>query len=215
MSVVIDVLPLQEAFAGSLRDKVRAMCPPPPREQRQYGGHLASIANDMLMALEEPDGFPNSWAGFIWSNGRLVGWGIAYPPIVSLYITSECRRRGYGIQLLKAMRRVAGDVLLGSSEAGIALQVKLDSERSWPGRLWYWLWRRRPHVEFYWDWRSWSAGPVFSWRRRLDLYLLPLHVILLLITRRGERRVGRCDHGVFLDAPCTQCASLAQGESTC
>jgi GNAT superfamily N-acetyltransferase len=209
--VRVVVLPLAEALAtGSpLREAIEGTCLPPKKELRLYGNRVVRMSNDLWMALEEPTVFSRAWAGFVLVGTALLGWGIAYQPYLSLYIAPNYRRLGYGTMLAKALRGKAGDVLVGGSTAGFAFQRKLDSVGSWTRRGWQWLWRRRPHLSSFVDWRTWHLGFSVPWGRRLDVYLLCLHLQITQWQRVGAP-LSTCDHGVLLDTMCDQCAHLVE-----
>jgi GNAT superfamily N-acetyltransferase len=187
--------------------RLLALCPTP--EMRLLYGYTTRISNDLYLALSN-DTDPsnendyNSWIGVVYEGVAIVGCGLAYDNTCSLFIEPSRRRRGYGSRLVNALRACAGDVLVGSTAAGYALQQRLDSKRSLLLRIAFWIWRRRPRINTWWNWSSWFVGVSFS-ACRLDFYFLPLHLMMWFPGRQPPLRRDCCDHGVSLIEACTKC----------
>jgi len=185
--------------------RLLALCPQPG--MRLLGGQTARITNDLHSALSGESVYDDSWIGVVYEGINIVGCGLAYGNTCSLFIEPGRRRHGYGSQLVNTLRACAGDVLVGGTASGNALQRRLDSERSLLLRIAFWVWRRRPQINTWWNWSSWFIGACF-YTYRLDFYFLPFHLIMWFPKRQPSLRQDCCDHGISLIEACAECASI-------
>ena len=179
----------------------------PKRGGRFIQGRTWVINNDLRLALENVAGFTDAKLGVVRDvrkGGEIVGWGLAYADTLSIYVAPEYRRRGYGLGLALALRRVAGDVLIGGSPAGIALQQKIDRERPRWARALSWFWRRRPSFSISGMYRTWGFEIGYTAPGMLSLHFLCWCIYVFFRVRRIPG-IQACKHGVPLELACEEC----------
>lgn len=190
----------------SVIDSLSTLCP--PERKRLIYGRLASVTNDLRMLLEDVESFDGAYLAIAYYNTQPIGWGLAYAGILSLYVDPICRRRGYATNLAIALRRYTGDVIVGCTPEGIAFQKAFDRSRSYLKRMFFWIWRRRPCFQMWWDFRSWGLCVSVPWTFRVDLQFLCLRLNAAFFVRCGAPLTCSCDHGVLLSTSCKDCEGI-------
>lgn len=187
----------------------------PAADLRLLGGRQVTLSNDIRMALEVKFSCSPAFLGIARSeDNEIVGCGFAYANVCSVFVDPRWRRQGVGTWLVQALRNRAGDVLVGCSSSGKALQRKLDRSRSWPKRTFFYLWRRRPRISAFCDFSHWTVGFAFPSRWRIDVYFFALHIAIAFDAREGahfgiDAEARLCDHGVALTESCVDCKAFA------